>query len=292
VLGGIRALLPVLLPALSDGLDQWADWLVRERYLSRSPEEIEEMHEALARTRDRVLDLAALAEGDTVLDVGAGTGLLTFGARERVGESGQVIALDVSVDALYELLREAHELQTAGIALQIGEAETLPLPDACVDVVVARSVLIYVREKRRAAKEFLRVLRPGGRVSIFEPLNRRNAPLAELVQLAELAPLAEGRQRRRLEADDPMLDFDAADLEEIFTAAGFAEVRGEVVPHAQTLSPEAFLTTPGAPGRASLFEQWRAEHGDASADRFSELVHAHGPLEVTVQGLHLAARKP
>ena len=60
-----------------------------------------------ARVRDRVLGAADVQPGEMVLDVGAGTGLLTFGARKLVGETGQVVAVDISVDALYQLLGAA-----------------------------------------------------------------------------------------------------------------------------------------------------------------------------------------
>ncbi|MDX6511100.1 MAG: arsenite methyltransferase, partial [Gaiellaceae bacterium] len=208
-----------------DALDQWAEWLVRTRFAESTEEEKAAALERLAAVREHVLDGARIEPADFVLDVGAGTGLLTAGALDRVGPDGDVMALDVSVDCLEELERSVRD---GRLWLLIGDADVLPLPGELVDAVLTRSVLIYVEERAEAAREFFRVLRPGGRVSLFEPLNRRNAPLAELVELAELAPLADARHQGRLAADDPMLDFDAADLEGIFSAAGFAEVRGEV----------------------------------------------------------------
>ena len=73
-----------------------------------------------------------------------------------------------------------------------------------------------MREKAEAAREFFRVLRAGGRVSLFEPVNRRNPSLSTVIDLAELAPLVDERHARRLDAADPMLDFDAADLKRYF----------------------------------------------------------------------------
>jgi len=247
----------------------------------------------LAGVRDRVLDAAEVQPGETVLDVGAGTGLLTFGARELVGETGQVVAVDVSVGALYELLGAAHAAGTAGIALQLGAAEVLPLPDGSVDVVLMRSVLIYVREKAEATREFFRVLRAGGRVSLFEPINRRKASLSTVIDLAELAPLMDERHARRLDADDPMLDFDAADLERCFAEAGFADVRATVLETVQETVTEMLLTTPPAPGKTPLVDAWRAEHGEQSAARLADLVRAHGPrVDLSVTQLYLTARKP
>jgi len=266
---------------------------VRGRYAGRSEEEIEEMVAVLAGVRDRVLGAADVQPGEMVLDVGAGTGLLTFGARKLVGETGQVVAVDISVDALYQLLGAAHAAGTAGITLQLGAAELLPLPDASVDVVLTRSVLIYVREKAEAAREFFRVLRAGGRVSLFEPVNRRNPSLSTVIELAELAPLVDERHARRLDAADPMLDFDAADLERYFVEAGFTDARATVVETVQETVTEMLLTTPPAPGKKPLFDAWREEHGVQSAQRLAELVRAHGPrVDLTVTQVYLSARKP
>src|SRR5439155_21188463 len=125
---------------------------------------------------DRVLGGARVDVGGTVADVGAGTGLLTLGAVERVGPDGDVLALDVSVDALEELRRNT---SAPNISYLVGRADVLPLPDESVDVVLTRSVLIYVDDKAEAAREFQRVLRVGGRASLFEPINSRNLLLSQ-----------------------------------------------------------------------------------------------------------------
>ena len=121
----------------------------------------------LTRPRDqwaeRVLDRAEIRPGDTVADVGAGTGVLTFGALERVGANGAVIAFDVSAAALEALRRRAREQGVNGrVAFLIGQADVLPLPDGSVDVVVAGPGQPTADE----AREFFRVLRPRGRVSL------------------------------------------------------------------------------------------------------------------------------
>ena len=170
------------------------------RFEGRSQEEIDEALASLAGVRDRVLDRARLAPDDVVLDVGTGTGLLVFGALDRLGPDGSVVALDISVDCLDELRATCDDPR---VAYLVGGAEVLPLLDASVDVVLTRSVLIYVREKAESAREFFRVLRPGGRVSLFEPVNRRNTQLWELVDFGDLSERVDRRLLPALAAGPP-----------------------------------------------------------------------------------------
>ena len=118
---------------------------------------------------ERVLEAAALRSGDTVLDVGAGLGLLTLAAHDRIGD-GWVIAIDPSVDALEELLALAHEAEMSGVMYLVGDADVLPLPDASVDAAVLRSALGRVPSLDTAIAELARVLRPDGRLSLLEPV--------------------------------------------------------------------------------------------------------------------------
>ena len=115
---------------------------------------------------ERVLDRARIGPNDVILEVGTGTGPLALGALERIGPEGSVIALDVSVDFLEELWRA---YPGPGLSLLVGDAEVVPLPDASVDVVLGRSALSSAHEKAETALELHRVLRAGGRVSLFEP---------------------------------------------------------------------------------------------------------------------------
>ncbi|HKI90736.1 MAG TPA: methyltransferase domain-containing protein [Gaiellaceae bacterium] len=116
---------------------------------------------------DRVLAGAALVGGEDVLGLGLDTGPLAFRAHELV-DDGWVIAVDPSVDALEELLRHAHELGSAGVMYLVGDADVLPLPDAAVDACVGRFPCERVEDLAEAVRELLRVLRPGGRVSLLD----------------------------------------------------------------------------------------------------------------------------
>jgi ubiquinone/menaquinone biosynthesis C-methylase UbiE len=143
---------------LAEAAAPWGDEAYRDAIL-----------EHLGAVRDRVLDNAGVSGGETVLDVGCGDGLVGFGALPRVGESGRVIFSDVSE----ELLETCREIAAGDARCEFaqGSATQLPLADGSVDVATTRSVLIYVAEKERAVAELHRVLRPGGRLSLFEPIN-------------------------------------------------------------------------------------------------------------------------
>ncbi len=177
--------------------DPWAEWLLRGRQQGMSERGTQRMQRGLTRLRDRVLARARLRPGLRVLDVGAGTGLLALDARRRVGPSGHVYALDISRDALLAA-RASGEQQTdtAPLGLLTGEATRLPFADASLDRVFTRSVLIYVDDKAAAAREFFRVLRPGGRASLFEPINSAGSRYDWLAVDGD-GPLQEERDRVR-----------------------------------------------------------------------------------------------
>src|SRR6266516_94872 len=148
--------------------DRWAEWLAERRF-GGDPEARAGALAKLARTRDEVLDRAELREGETLLDIGCGEGLIGFGALER--GAGTVISSDVSTDLLDFCRGAAAELGVHERCrfVQAAADDLGPIDDESADVVTTRSVLIYVEEKAAALAEFARVLRPDGRVSLAEP---------------------------------------------------------------------------------------------------------------------------
>lgn len=127
-----------------------------------------------------------------------------------------------------------------------------------------RSVLIYVERKREALAEFHRVLRPGGRISLFEPINRFGARFRveetfwgfKLDGLDELAGKVQAVYSALQPDTDPMLDFDERDLE-LARDAGFLpvelELNAQVVPHEAT-SWDLFVAVAGNPKIPTLDE--------------------------------------
>jgi ubiquinone/menaquinone biosynthesis C-methylase UbiE len=115
--------------------------------------------------RERVVQLACLERGQSVLDVGCGTGTLAIAAKRLVGPEGSVYGIDASP----EMLARAHKkARKAGIELIFKNAlaEALPFPDAQFDVVLTTVMLHHLphNARQQCAREIRRVLKPCGRV--------------------------------------------------------------------------------------------------------------------------------
>lgn len=115
--------------------------------------------------RDRIVALAAPRPGDVVVDVGAGTGLLTFALAECVG---RVLAVDISRAMLEHLDAKLARAEIDNVQTVMTSAVSLPMAGESVDLVVSNYCLHHLDDdgKRRALREAHRVLRPGGRLVI------------------------------------------------------------------------------------------------------------------------------
>jgi arsenite methyltransferase len=212
--------------------DRWHQWVTHGRFGDDPIAREHMLTEFMYPIRETVLDKAKLQPGDTVLDIGTGDGLIAFGALDRLGSSGHVIFSDISQD----LLDHCHAAAAAeGVLDQcrfvLASADSLAgIADASVDVVTTKSVLIHVKDKGSALREFCRVLRPGGRISVFEPINvlMRDPDRFFGYDITPVRPLAAKVQALyesiQPPGDDPMLDFDDRDLVRHAEQAGFAEI--------------------------------------------------------------------
>ncbi len=225
-----------MLSGMGAAPDRWSDWLL-ERRDAGDPRQREVTLERLAGIRDRVLAGAEPLRGATLLDVGTGDGLIGLAALERVGEDGSVIFSDIS-DALLDHVRKAVEKRGLGARARFVNAsaqDLAALHDCSADVITTRSVLIYVADKARAFAAMHRVLRPGGRLSLFEPINRLMFPEPPDrfygYDVSEVRPLAERVKTTFDHLEDPaagsMMDFDDRDLVRFAENAGFERVHLE-----------------------------------------------------------------
>jgi len=225
--------------------DKWSRWLAETRF-GGDQKAAELQMRGLTKLRNRLLKKAALGEGKVVLDVGAGEGLMGFGALESVGATGRVIFSDIS-EPLVEFTRAAAEQMGVldRCSFVVAGAEDLSAVESeSVDLVTTRSVLIYVDDKPRAFREFLRVLKPGGRTALFEPIDDRRmteysqywrrrfwvdpdskegAPVRDLLER-----LDQHWEKRYGHVNEAMLNFNERDLVMMSIAAGFAGAHVEL----------------------------------------------------------------
>lgn len=132
--------------------------------------------------------LASLKPGETVLDLGSGAGFDVFIAASKVGATGQAIGVDMT----HEMVAKARDNAAAfrrrtgldNVTFHFAQIEQLPLPDASVDVVISNCVLNLSPDQPAVWREIVRVLRPGGRVSISDLVLLRALPDSVKSQVA------------------------------------------------------------------------------------------------------------
>jgi ubiquinone/menaquinone biosynthesis C-methylase UbiE len=119
--------------------------------------------------RERMLDLARVQPGESVLDVGCGTGTLAIAAKRRVGDAGTVDGIDASPEMI-ERARKKTMRAHVGVAFQTAAAELLPFETSRFDLVLSTVMLHHLpRDVRpQAIQEMRRVVKPHGRILIVD----------------------------------------------------------------------------------------------------------------------------
>lgn len=158
------------------------------------------------------LAFLALKEGQTVLDLGSGGGFDCFLARERVGETGLVIGVDMTPEMIQLARRNASQKGYSNVLFRLGEIEGLPVDDGTVDVIISNCVINLSQDKPRVFREAYRVLKPGGKLCISDVVAIR--PISADVK--DSLDLISGCIGGAAQVDE---------LDRMLAAAGFVEIR-------------------------------------------------------------------
>lgn len=140
------------------------------------------------------LAIAALKEGETVLDLGSGGGFDCFLAAKEVGQSGRVIGVDMTPEMIKLARQNAEKGGYNNIDFRLGEIEHLPVADNSVDVIISNCVINLALDKQQVFHEMQRVLKPGGRISVSDIVAIAEMPADIRHDLAQIASCIAGAE--------------------------------------------------------------------------------------------------
>jgi len=210
---------------------------------------------------DRLLEASAIHDGDRLLDVGCGTGIVARRATPHVGEQGAVVGLDRNEEMLAVAAETAGDDHPA-IEWRQGEATDLPFPEESFDIVCCQQALQFFDEPGAALREMHRVSTPKGRVavSVWRPIDFQPAYVALADALEEYVSEESGTMMR-----SPFPPWDGEHLRTLAQDAGFdnpavtIEIGSVRYPSLEAFVRREAASSPLAESIAGIKQERRAE---------------------------------
>jgi arsenite methyltransferase len=294
--------------------DVWSEWLLHYRHAG-DPIYAKIVHEVVKGYADKVLDGAQLDAGMTLVDIGAGEGLVAFRAIGRIGTSLRVILTDISAPMLRyaESVAVKLDVRPQCTFLECSAENLVGIADASVDVVTTRAVLAYVPDKKAALGECFRILKPGGRLSIAEPvlqdeafharaLRRRvedkSLTMDRFLTLLHRWKAAQFPDTELACAQSPITNYSERDLLNMVGGAGFVNIHLQFhidVTPSRVTTWEIFIGTSPHPGAPTLGQILSERFTPDEREFFERLVRPtveSGRNITTERALYLQARRP
>lgn len=142
---------------------------IKERYT------MESSHEDSLSCGNTLLDLKPLP-GEWILDLGCGRGTDTIEVAKKVGKDGKAVGLDLTESMVAMATERALAKKVDNIEFVHGDIEDLPFPMNTFDGVISNCVINHAKDKGKVYREIQRILKPGGRFVVSDPVTRDPLP--------------------------------------------------------------------------------------------------------------------
>lgn len=278
---------------MKDNTLNWSKWLLKSRFEYMTEEQKHQTIQWLIAVRNAVLSNAQIEPNDVVIDIGAGTGLLGFGALNYIKNGGKVIFSDKFEDCIEtcRYLTKEFNVKLPHDFL-LSDCCDIKLPQNSVNKAVMRSVLVHVLDKKQALSEVYRILKPNGIFSAFEPVIRSNTRCWELIGENELTDYSEFKKAEdefMSLISDSLTNFDDKTITQDLKEIGFSDgsVDKQIVESKYIVEDgmvESWLTIPPSPGAKTSKEKFLMYFEEPKVDRYiSELQQSLLGKEIVIK---------
>ena len=278
---------------MSDVCKNWSQWLNQTRFSHLNEEQKVQTLNWLIAVRDVILTKADIKEGQKIIDIGAGTGLLGFGVLEYFGDKVELIFSDKFQDCLDECKKLLDSMDVKHKASFLSsDCNDIKLENNSVDKALMRSVLVHILDKQSAINEIYRILKPGGEFIGFEPIINTNTKYWELTDSSQITDWEDFKNAENdfmSALDNPLTNFNQDTLAKNLDSVGFSDGVIDVETAVSKYSVDEntihnWLTARPSPDEPNVYERFLKYFPNERVDRYcAELKKALSGKEVEIK---------